>query len=45
MGIVGLMLLISLLLSVGFLGGFLWANRQGQFDDLESPAVRAVWDE
>ncbi len=26
-------------------GAFLWATRQGQFDDLETPAVRALHDD
>jgi len=36
---------LALLLGVGFLVAFLWANRTGQFDDLEGPAIRAVFDD
>ena len=25
--------------------GFLWATKQGQFDDLETPALRAIKDD
>jgi cbb3-type cytochrome oxidase maturation protein len=27
------------------LAGFAWATRQGQFDDLETPALRAIKDD
>ena len=27
------------------LAGFLWATKQGQFDDLETPALRAIKDD
>ena len=36
---------VALLLGAIFLGAFLWANRAGQFDDLEGPAVRALHDD
>ena len=26
-------------------GAFLWAARRGQFDDLDTPAVRALFDD
>ena len=36
---------ISLLVALGFLGAFLWATRSGQYDDDYSPAVRMLFDE
>lgn len=39
------MIIISLLLSFGFLGAFFWAARRKQFDDLVTPSWRAVFDD
>ena len=36
---------LSLLLLVAALAAFFWAVRAGQFDDLETPAVRILLDE
>ena len=36
---------ISLLVAVAFLGAFLWATRSGQFDDDYTPAVRVLFDD
>ncbi|MGE3262745.1 MAG: cbb3-type cytochrome oxidase assembly protein CcoS [Bacteriovoracia bacterium] len=36
---------LALLLGLGALAGFLLAARSGQFDDLETPALRALLDE
>jgi cbb3-type cytochrome oxidase maturation protein len=35
---------IALLLSVSFLALFVGAARRGQFDDLEDPPERMLWD-
>jgi len=35
----------ALLLGLGFLFGFIWAAKAGQYDDLETPAVRILFDE
>jgi cbb3-type cytochrome oxidase maturation protein len=42
-----LLLLIPLALALGVtaLWGFLYSSRNGQFDDLETPAYRALIDE
>jgi cbb3-type cytochrome oxidase maturation protein len=32
----------ALLLVIGAIGAFLWAARRGQFDDVTTPAMRAV---
>lgn len=45
MEIMVLMLLVSLGLGFGFLAAFAWANRNRQFDDLTSPAWRAILDD
>lgn len=34
----------SLLAAAAFLVAFIWAVRQGQFDDLMTPAVRMLFD-
>ena len=36
---------ISLLVALGFLGAFLWATRSGQYDDDYTPAVRMLFEE
>lgn len=45
MGIIYLLLPISLFLGGGALAVFLWAMRSGQFDDLETPAHRILFDQ
>jgi cbb3-type cytochrome oxidase maturation protein len=44
MSIVWLMIPMALLLGFGFVGAFLWAASQGQFDDLETPSHRILKD-
>jgi len=41
-----LLLLVGagLVLAGGFLAGFVWAARSGQFDDTTTPAVRVITD-
>ncbi len=34
----------SMLVALGFLMAFLWANRSGQFDEGETPAMRILFD-
>ncbi len=34
----------SLLAAVAFLAAFIWAVRNGQFDDLMTPAIRVLFD-
>jgi cbb3-type cytochrome oxidase maturation protein len=45
MNILFLMIPMALLLGFGFLAAFLWANRQDQFEDLETPAMRILEDD
>jgi cbb3-type cytochrome oxidase maturation protein len=42
MSIIFLILPVTLLLSVAAVVGFAWATRSGQFDDLETPAIRLL---
>jgi cbb3-type cytochrome oxidase maturation protein len=44
MTIIFLILPITLLLSAGAVAAFTWATRGGQFDDLQTPALRALHD-
>lgn len=45
MSILFLILPITLLLSGGAAAAFAWATRSGQFDDLETPAIRLLHEE
>lgn len=45
MGVMWLVLPLALLIAGGFLVACVRAIRTGQFDDLETPAHRAVWDD
>jgi cbb3-type cytochrome oxidase maturation protein len=40
-----LVLPVALVLVIGALLAFRWAARQGQFDDLDTPALRALDDD
>ena len=39
------LLLVSLLIALGFLGAFFWAVRTDQFRDTVSPAMRMLFDD
>lgn len=45
MGIVYALLPLSILLAIIFLIGFLFSVRRGQFDDLDTPARRILFDD
>lgn len=45
MEVLYLLIPIALLLVAAMVGGFLWASRSGQFDDLEGPAHRILMDQ
>jgi len=40
MSVIYIVLPLALVLGGAALGAFLWAVRKGQFDDLETPAIR-----
>ncbi|RNI21794.1 cbb3-type cytochrome oxidase assembly protein CcoS [Rufibacter latericius] len=44
MNIIFLLICISLLVAVLFLGAFLWAVRSGQYEDDYTPSVRILFD-
>jgi cbb3-type cytochrome oxidase maturation protein len=45
MSVVIILLIASVLVAGGFLAAFLWAVRNGQYDDLETPAARILFDD
>lgn len=45
MNIFYLLVGVSLLAALVFLGAFIWAVRSGQFDDNETPAMRILFDD
>ncbi|MCF8239219.1 MAG: cbb3-type cytochrome oxidase assembly protein CcoS [Saprospiraceae bacterium] len=44
MEILILLIALSLLIALGFLGAFIWATRSGQYDDDQTPAIRMLHD-
>lgn len=40
-----LLISCSLFVAVGFLAGFLWSVRNGQYEDTYTPAVRMLFDQ
>ncbi len=45
MNIFYLLIGVSLLVALVFLGAFIWAVRSGQFDDNETPSIRILFDD
>lgn len=45
MTVIFLLIGISLLVALGFLGAFLWAVRSGQYADDYTPSVRILFEE
>ena len=45
MSVIYMLLPLALLMAAAALASFIWAARQGQFDDLETPAQRALLDD
>lgn len=45
MSVVFVMAPIALLLAAVFVGAFIWASRDGQFDDTDTPAHRVLLEE
>ena len=45
MTVVYLLLPLALLIAGVMLGFFIWAVRSGQFDDLDTPAMRVLFDD
>lgn len=45
MSVVYILLPVAACLAAGAVAAFIWAVRRGQFDDLDTPAVRILHDE
>ncbi|HNB59769.1 MAG TPA: cbb3-type cytochrome oxidase assembly protein CcoS [Phycisphaerales bacterium] len=45
MSILYLVVPLAILLAAGGVGAFIWAVKGGQYDDIDSPAVRAIHDD
>ena len=45
MSVIYVLLPVAVLLAVAAVTAFIWAVRRGQFDDLDTPAVRVLFDE
>ena len=42
MSVLIVLISLSLLAALGFLGAFIWAVKSGQFDDFETPSMRML---
>ena len=45
MGIIYIMLVVSLIIALFFLGSFLWAIKNGQYEDAYTPSVRILFED
>ncbi len=45
MSVIYILLPAAVVLSIAAVGAFIWAVRRGQFDDLDTPAVRILHDD
>ncbi|RXQ96590.1 cbb3-type cytochrome oxidase assembly protein CcoS [Ancylomarina salipaludis] len=45
MSVIFVLIAVSMVVAGGFLIGFLWAVRKGQYDDHYSPSVRILFDD
>ena len=45
MKIIFLLIMVSLIIALGFLMAFIWAVRNGQYDDDYSPSIRILFDD
>lgn len=45
MSVIFLVLPLALLIVAAAVGAFVWATKRGQYDDLETPAIRAMQDD
>ncbi len=45
MSVIYVVLPLAIVIAVVAIGAFLWAARRGQFDDLTTPAIRALQDD
>lgn len=45
MSVMYLLIPLAVLIAAAAVTAFIWAARQGQFDDLDTPAIRAIQDD
>jgi cbb3-type cytochrome oxidase maturation protein len=45
MSVIVFLIVIGIIVAGGFLAGFIWAVKSGQYDDTYSPAVRMLFDD
>ena len=45
MSVIIFLIILGIIVAGGFLFGFIWAVKSGQYDDTESPAVRMLFDD
>lgn len=45
MSVIIILIIISVIVAVFFLGIFIWAVKSGQFDDTVSPSIRILFDD
>lgn len=45
MGVMILLVICSIVVSGGFMLAFLWATRQGQYDDMSTPSIRMLFED
>jgi cbb3-type cytochrome oxidase maturation protein len=45
MSVIYILLPVAVVLAIAAVGAFIWAVRRGQFDDLDTPAVRVLHDD
>ena len=45
MSVIILLIIIGIIVAGSFLIGFIWAVKSGQYDDIESPAMRMLFDD
>jgi cbb3-type cytochrome oxidase maturation protein len=45
MEIIVLLISISILIALAFLGAFIWSVRSGQYDDSYTPSIRVLFDD
>ncbi len=45
MEIIFLLIAISMLVALGFLGAFIWAVKSGQYSDDYTPSIRILFDD
>ena len=45
MSVLYILIPAALLLGIGFLAAFIWMLRRGQYDDLDTPPIRMLFDD